>query len=74
MKDLQEDFIYINEKQLKKILASDETYMQYDHNELDYIEPNTFSSFKRLICLDLFMNNLKLIEPETFKGKLLRKI
>lgn len=65
----REDFISFNEKQIKKMLANDDLYLQYDHSELNYIEPFTFSHFKRLICLDLFMNNLTIIEADTFKGK-----
>lgn len=66
----REDFIHFNEKQIKKILSNDELYLQYDHSELNYIEPNTFVQFKRLICLDLFMNNLTIVETDTFKGKI----
>lgn len=69
MKDHHEDFINITEKFLRKtILLTEDMYLQYDRNELDYIEPHTFQTFKRLICLDLFTNNLKLVEAETFKG------
>ena len=69
MKDHYEDFINITEKFLRKnILITEDMYLQYDRNELDYIEPCTFQTFRRLICLDLFINHLKLIEVETFKG------
>ena len=69
MKDQYEDFIHITEKVFRKtIMTNDELYIQHDRSGLDYIEPFTFADFKRLVCLDLFMNNLKLIETETFKG------
>lgn len=68
IKENQEEFITVTEKQVKKVLINDDLYMQFDRSDLDYIEPSTFALFKRLICLDLFENNLRLIETDTFKG------
>ncbi len=68
IKDDHEEFITVTDKQVKKILINDDLYMQYDRSDIDYIEPGTFALFKRLLCLDLYANNLRLIEVDTFKG------
>jgi Leucine-rich repeat (LRR) protein len=68
LKNEREEFVYLNDKFLKKLLIHDELYLQFDRSELDFIEENTFIAHKRLICLDLFMNNLQYIEANTFNG------
>ena len=59
--------IQLNEKTFKKIL-SEELAITFDRYELNYIEENTFHLFTKLVCLDLFMNNIHLLNFESFSS------
>ncbi len=71
---MQETFIYLNSKNIKKIHPATFTgltsleRLNLDSNQISSIDPDTFKGLTSLQELNLFYNQISSIVPATFKG------